>query len=181
MEYIQGLAVQTEIFFYALGFGFLLGILYDIFRTVRMIISNSKGFVLFMDLLYFALCAFLIFCFNMVVDNGQIKIYVVLGEIMGWLVYYFSFGAIAVRLSNAIIKQIKRLFGVIFRPLRRLLRVLKRKMHRLTGLSEKIIRKNKKKTKFNLQKHKGMVYNLYGYIKNSVFRIKGTTDGCNKD
>ncbi|MBQ8014823.1 MAG: spore cortex biosynthesis protein YabQ [Clostridia bacterium] len=181
MEYIQGLAVQTEIFLYALGFGFLLGILYDVFRTVRMIISNSKGFVFFMDLLYFTVCAFLVFCFNMVVDNGQIKIYVVFGEVAGWFVYYFSFGAIALRISNAVITLVRRLFLLVFKPLRRFSRALKRKTHRLCCFFKKIIKKSDKKTKFNLQKHKGMVYNLYGYIKNSVFRIKGTTDGCNKD
>ncbi len=181
MEYIQGLAVQTEIFLYALGFGFLLGILYDVFRTVRMIISNSKGFVLFMDLLYFVLCAFLVFCFNMVVDNGQVKIYVILGEVAGWLVYYFSFGAIAIKLSKAVMAFVRRLFSAIFRPLRSFFRAVKRKIRRLCYFFKKIIRKSDKKTKFNLQKHKGMVYNLYGYTKNNVFKIKGKTDGCNKD
>lgn len=180
MEYIQGLAVQTEIFFYALGFGFLLGILYDIFRTVRVIVSDSKGFVLFMDLLYFTVCAFFIFCFNLIVDNGQIKIYVILGEIIGWLVYYFSFGAIALKLSNAVIVFVRKLFRAIFKPFRRFFRVLKRKMQILCRSFKKIIKKSDKKTKFNLQKHKGMVYNLYGYIKNSVFVIKETTDGSNK-
>lgn len=170
MEYIQGLNAQTRIFFYSLGFGFLLGILYDVFRTVRLIISNSKSFVIFMDLLYFAVCAFLVFCFNMVVDSGHIRIYVVLGEILGWLIYYFSFGAIAIRAGNAVKKFIVRLANTVFKPFKRFFAFIKRKNNRLTQFFKKIIRKNEKKTKFILQKHKGIVYNLKCYIEKSVMK-----------
>lgn len=170
MEYIQGLSAQTEIFLYSLGFGFLLGILYDVFRTLRMIISNAKSFVLFMDLLYFAVCAFLVFCFNMVVDSGQVRIYVALGEVLGWLIYYFSFGAIALRAGNAVIKFFRKVISTIFRPLGRVFALLKRKTRRVIHFFKKIIRKNDKKTKFILQKHKGIVYNLNSYIRNSVLK-----------
>lgn len=170
MEYIQGLNVQTEIFLYSLGFGFLLGILYDVFRTVRMIISNAKSFVIFMDLLYFAVCAFLIFCFNMVVDSGRVRIYVALGEGLGWLIYYFSFGAIALKAGNAVISFFRRLFSVIFKPFGRIFTVLKRKMRRLIGFFKKTTKKYDKKTKFSLQKYKGIVYNLNSYIENSVYK-----------
>lgn len=174
MVYIQGLAEQTRIFLYALGFGFLLGILYDVFRTLRLIISRSRGFVFFMDLLYFALCAFLTFCFIMVIDSGRVRIYVAAGEILGWLIYYFSLGTIAVRLSNAVISLFRRMFSAILKPIKRLLRAFARKMGRSSDFSKKIIRKTDKKTKFSLQKHKGLVYNLNSYIKNSVFRNKGS-------
>ncbi len=172
MEYIQGLNAQTQIFFYSLGFGFLLGILYDVFRTLRTVISNSRGFVLFMDLLYFAVCAFLIFCFNMVVDSGHIRIYIALGELLGWLIYYFSFGAIAIKACNAVSSFIKRFFRLIFKPIRIIVQKSGRKMRRFGGFCKKIIRKNDKKTKFILQKHKGIVYNLISYIENSVCRNK---------
>lgn len=168
MEYIQGLNAQTQIFFYSLGFGFLLGILYDVFRTLRTVISNSRGFVLFMDLLYFTACAFLIFCFNMVVDSGHIRIYIALGELLGWLIYYFSFGAIAIKAGNAVSAFIKRLFRLIFKPIRIIIQKSRRKMRRFGGFCKKIIRKNDKKTKFILQKHKNIVYNLISYIENSV-------------
>lgn len=170
MEYIQGLSAQTRIFFYSLGFGFLLGILYDVFRTVRTVISNSRGFVLFMDLLYFTVCAFLIFCFNMVVDSGHIRIYIALGELLGWLVYYFSFGAIAMKAGNAVSAFIKRLLKLIFKPFGIIIQKMRRKMRHFGGFCKKTIRKNDKKTKFILQKHRSIVYNLIGYIENSVFK-----------
>lgn len=140
MDYIQGISAQAEIFLYSLGFGFLLGILYDVFRTVRKIISDSGAFVFFMDFLYFAVCAFLIFCFNLVVDSGRIRIYVMLGHVLGWLIYYFSFGAVAVRVSNAVTAFLRRIFS----PLTRFFGFLIRKV-KATAINFKKTIKNLRK------------------------------------
>lgn len=173
MDYIQGIAAQTEIFLYALGFGFLLGILYDIFRILRMIISGSKGFILFMDLLYFAVCTFLTFCFVLTVDSGRIRIYVAAGVILGWIVYYFSFGAIAMRVSNAVVSFFKSIFSAVIRPVKRLSGRILSKISKFEKNCKKNIRKSEKKQKYILQKYKGIVYNLLGYTGKQNFKKKG--------
>lgn len=168
MDYIQGLAEQTEIFLYAFGFGFLLGVLYDVFRTLRLLISDSRGFVFFMDLLYSAVCAFLSFCFALVIDSGRLRLYVAAGIILGWLVYYFSFGAIALKASGAIISLLRRALSAILKPIKKTRDKFCRKIRRFSVFCKKIIRKTEKKTKFSLQKHKSIVYNLVGSIKNRI-------------
>lgn len=173
MVYIQGLAEQTRIFFYALGFGFILGILYDFFRTLRLIISQSKYFVFIMDMLYFTVCAFLTFCFVLVADSGRIRAYVALGEILGWLIYYFSFGSIALKTANAVVRGVRAFWGAVFKPIKRTFSKICRKTEKIGISGKKIIRKSDKKTKFILQKYDSIVYNLYSYIKNSVFSNKG--------
>ncbi len=174
MDYIQGLADQTEIFLYALGFGFLLGILYDVFRTLRMIISGSKGFVFFMDVLYFTVCTFLIFCFILVVDSGRIRAYVALGIILGWVVYYFSFGAIAMRVSSAVTRFFRNAFSALFKPFEHLIKEFLKKTRKIAVFCKKNIRKSDKKAKFNLQKYRGIVYNLLGYTEKRKNDEKGT-------
>lgn len=164
MDYIQGLAGQTEIFLYSLGFGFLLGILYDVFRTLRLIISLSKGFAFFCDLLYFVICAFLTFCFILVADSGRVRLYVFFGEALGWFIYYFSFGAIAIRFTNAVTGFFRRIFSAVSKRIKRILGRFCRIFGKMALFGKKIIRKTDKKAKFNLQKHKGMVYNLYSCI-----------------
>jgi len=173
MVYIQGIAEQTRIFLYSLGFGFLLGILYDVFRTLRLIISRSKSFVFFADLLYFILCAFLTFCFIMVVDSGRVRLYVALGEILGWFIYYFSFGTIAIRFTNTVTAFFRRVFSGVFKFIKRVFSKIGRKTGKIASSGKKFIRKNNKKLKFNLQKHKGLVYNLYSYILNYKNKRKG--------
>ncbi len=176
MVYIQGLAAQTQIFFYSLGFGFLLGILYDVFRTLRLIISSSKTFAFVADIIYFSLGSFLTFCFVMVVDSGKIRMYVFFGEILGWLIWYFSFGAIALRVTNAVIRLFRRLFYAVLKPIKRIIYRIYRKSEKIALNGKKIFRKNNKKAKFILQKHNNIVYNLYSYIINKNKR--GKTDDC---
>ncbi len=172
MDYIQGLSEQTEIFFLSLGFGFLLGVVYDVFRVVRLIISRSAWFTVFMDILYFLICAFLIFSFNLVVDSGKIRVYVLLGDMLGWFIYYFSLGAITARLSNKFVSSARRLMTVIFRPVCRLKNRFDRKMSGFVSFPQKIMRKIKKKAKYDLQKYTSMVYNLNGYTENNTFKDK---------
>ncbi len=172
MDYIQGLSAQTEIFLLSLGFGFLLGILYDVFRTLRLIISRSASFTVAMDILYFLLCALLVFCFNLVVDSGKIRLYVLFGDMLGWLIYYFSLGEISAKLVNRVISSVKRVVSSIYGLFSRPVRLLKRKTKKLFSFFKKTIKKFNKKLKFDLQKHRGMVYNLNGYIENNTFKDK---------
>lgn len=164
MVYIQGLTVQTRIFFYSLGFGFMLGILYDVFRTFRLVISKSKSFAFVSDIVYFLLSSFLTFCFIMVVDSGKVRMYVFFGEILGWLIWYFSFGAIALKFVNTFICRVRSIFSAFYKPLKRIFLKICRKFGKTVSNSKKIMRKNNKKVKFSLQKHSNIVYNLYSYI-----------------
>ena len=170
MDYIQGLSSQTEIFLFSLGFGFLLGILYDIFRTLRLIISDSSFFTVFADVTYFLVCTFLIFCFDLVVDSGKIRLYVLFGDLLGWLIYYFSFGEISIKLSNKIVSSVKCFFCAVSAPVLKFGKRFKHKFGKSASFSKKIIRKFNKKLKFDLQKYTGMVYNLNGYKENNEFK-----------
>ncbi|MBR2868572.1 MAG: spore cortex biosynthesis protein YabQ [Clostridia bacterium] len=116
MEYLHGISFQVSRFFYSLGFGFLLGILYDVFRIVRLAVSDAKPFVAVMDFLYFFVCGILSFFFVLVTDEGNLRIYTVLGEVLGWMIYYFSFGVLAMRVSAVAVSGIRRLIRLIFRP-----------------------------------------------------------------
>ncbi len=112
MEYIHGLDFQTRLFFQSVGFGFLLGILYDVFRFVRILISEKRAFIIFMDMLYFTLCGFLIFCFALVLDNGEIRAYLLVGNLAGWLICYFSMGIASAKIRNLIRSQKRNIRAV---------------------------------------------------------------------
>lgn len=180
MEYIQSLSAQTNMFLYSFGFGFLLGILYDIVRTVRMIISRSKVFVFAADLLYFTVCAVLTFAFVLVMDSGKIRLYTAAGEVLGWLVYYFSFGSIALKISSFLCGAVKRFFCLIFNPFRRLCAVAGKVIEKTKVFIKKIFRKSNKKTKFVLQNQRSIVYNLYRYFYNYRIKDKRRKNDCKK-
>lgn len=174
MEYIQGISSQTALFFLSVGFGFLLGLLYDVFRTLRLVVSDAKGFVFAMDFLYFIACGILSFFFLLVTDEGRLRIYTLSGEILGWMIYYFSLGAVVTKISGAAARIFKKVFSVLTAPVKFFLRKIKNLSAKISVFLRKRIKKSDKKTKFILQNKKGIVYNLYSYCyKCNLFKNKG--------
>ena len=179
MEYIQGVSTQTTLFLYSLALGFALGVIYDIFRTARMFVPRVRWFVVAADVLYFALCGVISFFFVLVTDEGKLRSYTVLGIILGWCIWYFSFGMLAMKVSNAVVKGIKRFFALILKPIKFILRKIIKLVCKIPSFFKKRTRKSIKKSKFILQKRKGIVYNLYGYIyKYKYLNNKGNKDEC---
>ena len=126
MEYIQGISTQTTLFLYSLALGFGLGVIYDIFRTLRMFVPRIRWVVITADVLYFTLCGVISFFFVLVTDEGKLRIYTVLGIMLGWCIWYFSFGLLAMKISTAVVKGIKLFFAAIFKPVKFICRKIMR-------------------------------------------------------
>jgi spore cortex biosynthesis protein YabQ len=181
MEYIQGISTQTTLFLYSLALGFGLGVIYDVFRTLRMFVPRVKWLTVTADILYFTLCGVISFFFVLVTDEGKLRVYTVLGIMLGWCIWYFSFGVLAMKISSAVVKGIKRFFSLISKPVKLIFRKLIRLARKTRSFFKKTARKSVKKSKFILQKRKGIVYNLYGYFYKYKVLIKNIKNKGNKD
>ncbi len=122
MEYIQGVSSQTLLFFLSIGLGFLFGVIYDIFRIVRQLAPKAKHFIYAVDFLYFTICGILAFFFVLAVDEGRVRFYTLSGEIFGWVIYYFSFGAVSAKVTNSVAGFFRMMFKVLIFPIKFLLR-----------------------------------------------------------
>ena len=158
--YMLTIADQTRLFLLALGLGFLLGIVYDLFRVVRMAFTMRRVGVFIQDVLFFLTCAAATFLFLLAVNQGEIRGFIIAGEGLGFLIYYFSFGLLAVRVSSFLVHAIHRLFFVISVPFRALFRLLKKLFVKIGISAKKTSKKIAKKSKFNLKHHKTLLYNL---------------------
>ena len=87
--YMLTIADQTRLFLLALGLGFLLGIVYDLFRVVRMAFTMRRAGVFIQDVLFFLTCAAVTFVFLLAVNQGEIRGFIIAGEGLGFLIYYF--------------------------------------------------------------------------------------------
>jgi len=145
MGYMQGVSEQLKVFLYSFGLGFLLGILYDVFRILRMIFSFGKIMTFIQDFLYVVICAFLTFGFALVLNDGKIMFYIFFGECIGWLIYYFSLGSLALKISSAVINGVRSIiFGLkklIKRPWLFAKRKIDENVHKLGGKAKKIRKK----------------------------------------
>lgn len=170
--YSLSLAQQTKGFLLALGMGFILGVLYDILRIIRISISRGKVGVIICDVVFCALACFCTFLFCLTVNEGEIRLYLVLGEVAGFFTYYFSLGAIIFACSEKIIDFIKKLFrsvfGVILFPFKWVFGIIRKVINKLLEKSRKNGKKLKNKSNFLLKVNKLLLYNLFVKKRNLV-------------
>ncbi len=120
--YIDDISSQLQVFLYSVGFGFILGFIYDIFRIVRTLIIKNNNAVPVQDIVYFLLCAVLTFLFLLVVNNGNFRFNILVALILGFAVYYLSLGRFfadfVISFSKRIIKSANVIAGLITTPYR---------------------------------------------------------------
>ena len=165
-DYLYGLslATQTKNFLLSLGFGFIMGIFYDLFRIVRISISKSKIATVFSDILYCIFLGFSLMLFCLTVNEGEIRLYLLLGSLAGFFVYYFSLGVIIFSFSEKLITLIKKIIGSVFNvisyPFRFVFGKLRKLLNNLSAKSHKNTKNIKNKSKFLLKVNKLLLYNL---------------------
>ncbi len=164
MEYIVSLSSQTKNFLFSLGFGVLIGVLYDILRVIRMSISSSKKALYVTDFIFVFVSSVATFLFCLTVTDGQLRFYVLFGEALGFLIYYFSFGIIAVKFSTKTVEKIKSFFKKFFRfvsaPFRKIFARVSGFVKKAASKSRKSLKKSAKNAKILLQSDKALLYNL---------------------
>jgi spore cortex biosynthesis protein YabQ len=164
-DYLYGLslATQTKSFLLSLGLGFIMGIFYDLFRLIRLAISKSKMFIIIFDLLYCIFLCFATFVFCMTVNEGQIRFYLLMGEAMGFVVYYFSLGVIVFSFGENLVnftkRWLKRIFTILLFPFKWIFERTKSVFYKILKKGRKRSKnlKNKSKTLLKLTKH--LLYN----------------------
>ena len=84
------LTEQAAIFFNALLLGAILGLIYDFFRITRLAFIMPSILVLIEDLLFFLLSSIILFNYLLESSHGQIRYFILIGVVLGWVLYYFS-------------------------------------------------------------------------------------------
>lgn len=119
-------AQQTWEFLLAILLGAALGVCYDIFRIVRIAVVNPPALVIFEDIIYALVCASATLCYLISISDGRLRIFVLIGEVLGFVLYYCTLGVLVLKISKGIIGFIKAVIGWIWRvlclPVIRLLR-----------------------------------------------------------
>lgn len=174
MTYGVSLAKQTYNFFVSVGFGFALGIVYDFFFIIRNLVSKRKWVTFVCDTLFTVLASVMSFLLLLIITDGQIRAYVILGEIIGFFVYYFSLGVFIVKLCERITRIIRSVFAffkrillfifkVIFAPFRFIFSFFGRFFKKIYEKTRKNAKKVAKKSKFLLQVDNALLYNQRVY------------------
>ena len=179
------LAHQTRLFFMAVGLGFFAGVVFDLFRILRLAVSFGKIAVAVQDVIYILL--FLpSLCLLSLKNMGEIRLFAILGELIGFIIYYLTFGSFVYSISGKLIALIRRvlswLFKIISYPFIKAYRFAAKIAGKIGLKLKKMAIKTVNKLKFRLQRDKALLYNVFGDLYRKRFkgrkRLKAATEGA---
>lgn len=169
--YTFAISEHLKIFFLSLGMGFLLGVLYDIIRIIRLIVSKGKAAVFGFDFLYIVVSALLTYLFIIAVNMGAVRAYIIIAQLLGFFFYYISFGIAVKRISEKIAELIKSFFSKLYRIIKRpfifIFAAIKRKKSKIKVFLSKKSHKTKNNLKKLLHLTKVLLYNFIGIFSSS--------------
>lgn len=85
-------ASQLTIFLFSGVLGAALGVIYDIIGVFNAVLKENLPRIFVQDVLYFIVSAVITFMYMLIVNGGEIRIYIVVGETVGWLIYRATVG-----------------------------------------------------------------------------------------
>lgn len=154
MMYLSSTNSQLWFLVKSVGFGFLLGFFFDLFRLLRLMTSGRKGFFLW-DLLFGLFAGILVFLYDLVTDTGGIRIYGELSKVGGFLLWYLLPGRVSRRFTAKVESVIITIKKKAEKP-RQMLCAQREKRKQKLQIK---LKKFAKKPKFLLNLYRKMVYN----------------------
>lgn len=138
--------------------GVIIGILFDIFRVLRKSFKTSNLITYIEDILFWILTGFLILYNIWYFNDGEIRIFMFLGIIMGILIYILTLSNILINLLVCIIDKIKKILKIILIPFKPVYKLCRKAILKIKKNLNKIANNGKKFINFenkrgNLEKN----------------------------
>lgn len=119
---------QVYIFFYAVLAGGIIAFLYDILRIKRRAIKTNVVMLSIEDIIYWLLSAIIVFLTVYNSNDGQMRGFIFLGNILGVTIYLSVFSRLVIASSMMIINFIKKvllfIWKVVTYPFRLIFKIL---------------------------------------------------------
>ncbi len=120
------LVKETTIFLQSCLLGAVLGFCYDGLRIFRIAIKCHSFVIAIQDILYCVLAAILTFSFVLAYHHGALRVYILAGELLGAVVYFFTISIVLLKISKFIIWLIKKILYILLFPFIWIIRLFKK-------------------------------------------------------
>lgn len=94
LETFFSVSQQLRIFLLSCLGGAFIGVVYDVFRALRIAVPHGKIAVFAEDCIFFGICGLYLMLFALVFARGELRIYMVFGSLIGFVIYLLSVGKI---------------------------------------------------------------------------------------
>lgn len=160
-------ADQTRQFLFACLLGVGLGVVYDGFRAVRVILPHGKTMVFAEDIIFTSFFGLCFFVYSAQMANFSLRGFIFIGMILGFVTYLLTVGVVVITVIKTVYKAVYTVFSGAFKLLYRLflspivnffVSIGRRTGKQFVHIKSTFIG-NKKSSEKNLQNSEGLVYN----------------------
>lgn len=131
---------QLYLFMLSGGMGFLLALVYDFFKIIRLSFIKKRLGIFLWDIFYFLVVTFFTFSFLLAANKGELRWFIILGELGGFFGCRLFVGSYFVDLAMDILKAGKKLIKIFlkifFSPFKALWHIFRR-IHRIFVKTDK--------------------------------------------
>lgn len=102
---------QILTFLYSIVLGFSIGIIFDLPRSFRPFVKHKSAYLFISDLSFWILTAFITFCFYLVFTNGELRGFVVIGMLFGFITERLTLSLILVRFFKKTLNFLRKTYN----------------------------------------------------------------------
>lgn len=117
LESFFTVAEQTELFLLSVVMGGVFGVLFDVFRALRVLLPPLKGSAATAagDIIFFCICGFGIYVFSLLFAGGEVRGYYWAGAFLGGVIYIMTVGTVVMGIFHGIFDRLYRVLYKTFR------------------------------------------------------------------
>ena len=108
--------------------GAVIGIFYDIFRVIRIIFPHNSILVIIEDIIFLLCYGIFTVSFSSAAVRGEMRGYYILGNLTGFVIYFFTVGNVITEAIRKLFLLISRFLSFIMRPFRAAFAVICKKL-----------------------------------------------------
>ncbi len=139
LESFFSVSEQLKLFLLSCLSGIPVGILFDIFRAIRVIFPHGRVLVAIEDILFFILYSIFLMCFTVSAARSEFRFYFLIGNLIGFTLYFFTLGNASLAIIKVIVITIKKILCFIFKPIcRKFVLIFKKTRNFFVGTLQKL-------------------------------------------
>jgi spore cortex biosynthesis protein YabQ len=110
---------QLEVFLISCGVGVVLGAIYDVLRVFRIVVPHPDLLTAIEDILYLTCYGIFLTCFAFSLMRGQIRFFFIVGNALGFALWFCTVGSILNRVAYRLKKYVLVFCSWIAYPFRK--------------------------------------------------------------
>ncbi len=116
MSYSEPLINQVRVFLLSIGMGVPVCLIYIVLKSIFAFFGKKKQAIYASDILFCSLSTFVSFFFMVFYNNGMVRLHLIIGEAVGFFVFYFSVGKYLLDLGQKAFTLLSRAAGFVLYP-----------------------------------------------------------------